>query len=136
MGDHRLLGMIQLRFCQLEYTAAGAVTHWPDGSRWGALPHDEPHYHYLAYRYGHDGDTAAYCRDHELCHHLIGEAFGSHSLVIWSLAHGEQPAPMVAAAEEALAHTLHRYAMTGEPPLIEGVDWDGLRDKFLTLKGV
>jgi hypothetical protein len=128
--------LICLRFAQLELTQEGAVSHFKDGSQWGARPHDEPHYSYLAYRYAHDGDRLAYCRAHELCHHLIGEAFGSHSPVIWALAHGEQPAPMVAAAEEALAHTLHRYAMTGEPPLIEGVDWDGLRDKFLTLKGV
>lgn len=126
--------MIDLRFANLEYTTEGAVTHFPDGSSWGALPHDEPHYHYLAYRYGHGGNTLAYCRFHELCHHLVCEAFGSHSLTLWALAHGEQPTPMIAAAEEALAHTLHRYAMTGEPPFIEGVDWDVLKHRLLSEK--
>jgi hypothetical protein len=125
--------MIELRFCSLEITPEGAVTHFPDGASWRALPHDEPHYHYLAYRYGHRGDTLAYCRAHEICHHLVSEAFGMHSLTIFALAHGEQPTPMVSAAEEALTHTLHRFAMIGEPPLIEGVDWNGLKQRFLEL---
>lgn len=122
--------MIELRFASLEFTPEGAVSHFGDGSSYGALPHDEPHYHYLAYRYGHDGDTLAFCQAHELCHHLIAEAFSCHSPVLWGLAHGEKPAPMIAAAEEALAQTLHRYAMTGEPPLIEGVDWKALKARF------
>jgi hypothetical protein len=122
--------VIELCFASLEYTPEGAVTHWPDETSWGALPHDTPHYHYLAYRYGHDGDILAYCQTHELCHHLIAEGFGTHSLVLWALAHGEQPPPMIAAAEEALAMTLHRYIMVGEPPLIEGVDWRLLKHQF------
>ena len=125
--------MIQLRFSAIEFTPEGAVSRFGDGSSWGALPHDAPHYHYLAYRYGHDGDTLAYCRAHELCHHLIAESFSCHSPVIWALAHGEQPTPLIAAAEEALAHVLHRYATTGEPPLIEGVDWAALKRRFLEL---
>jgi hypothetical protein len=123
--------MIQLRFCKLEFTPEGAMTHWPDGTQWGALPHDTPSYHYAAYRYGHDGDTLAYCRFHELAHHLICEALGSHSLVIFALAHGEQPSPAIAAAEEALTMTLHRYVTTVEPPLIEGIGWQTLRKRFL-----
>lgn len=122
--------MIHLRFASLEFTPDGAVTHFHDGSSWGAHPHDEPHYHYLAYRYGHDGDTLAFCRTHELAHHLVCEGLGSHSLVLWALAHGEKPTPMVSAAEEALAGVLHRYAMTGEPPLIEGIDWHSLKARF------
>lgn len=127
--------MLSLRFCRFEQTPEGAVTHWPDDTSWGALPHLEPHYHYLAYRYGHQGDVVAYCRAHELCHHLICEAFGSHSFVLWALAHGEQPTPMIAAAEEALAMTLHRFVMTGEPPLIDRVDWTALKSRFLELAG-
>lgn len=125
--------MINLRYSSLEWTHDGARTHFGDGISYGAQPHDEPHYHFLAYRYGHEGDTLAFCRAHELCHHLITEAFGSHSPILWALAHGEKPAPMIAAAEEAMAATLHRYAMTGEPPLIEGVDWSGLRARFHNL---
>lgn len=121
---------LALRFSSLEFTPDGAVTHFGDGSSYGALPHDEPHYHYLAYRYGHGGDALAYCRAHELCHHLISEAFGCHSPVLWALAHGETPAPLIAAAEEALVQTLHRFLMTEEPPLIEGVDWARLKRRF------
>jgi hypothetical protein len=122
--------MIRLDQASIEFTPEGAVSHFPDGATWGAVPHDEPHYHYLAYRYGHGGDRLAYCQAHELCHHLIGEAFKSHSPVLWALAHGEQPGPMAAAAEEALAMTLHRFVMMGEPPLIEGIHWTALKARY------
>jgi hypothetical protein len=122
--------MIELRFASIEFTPDGAVSHFPDGSSYGALPHDEPHCHFLAYAYGHSGDALAFCRAHELCHHLVAEGFGCHSPVLWALAHDEQPAPLIAAAEEALAQTLHRYAMTNEPALIEGLDWFALKRRF------
>lgn len=123
--------MISLRFCTLEFTPEGAVTHFADGSRWGALPHDEPHYHALAHRLGYEGDILRYCQEHELAHHLIAEAFGCHSPVLWALAHDETPATMFVAAEEALAMTLQRYARANEVPLIEGVDWDALRNRIM-----
>jgi hypothetical protein len=125
--------MIILRFAELEHTPEGAISHFRDGTSWGAQPHDTPHYHFLAYRYGHEGDTLAYCRAHELCHHVVAEALGSHSLVLWGLAHGEKPCPMIAAAEEALAMALHRYAMTNEPPFVDGVDWQAAKARFLDL---
>lgn len=128
--------MIELRFASIEFTPEGAVSRFGDGSSYGALPHDEPHYHFLAYRYGHGGDTLAYCRSHELCHHLIAEAFGCHSPVLWALAHDEKPTPMIAAAEEAMAMKLHSFVMTGEPPMIEGVDWPALKARFYELMGV
>lgn len=121
---------MQLHYVSFEHTGAGAVTTFRDGKSYGTLPHDEPHYHYLAYRYGHDGDTLAYCRSHELCHHLIAEAFECHSPTLWALAHDEDPSSLISAAEEALAATLHRYVMTGEPPLIEGIDWRALKKRF------
>lgn len=123
--------MIETRFAKLEITPEGAVSHFDDGTSYGALPHDEPHYHAIAHRLGYAGDILAYCREHELAHHLIAEAFGSHSPVIWALAHGEQPCRMIAAAEEALAMTLQRYARTNEVPLIEGIDWDVLKCRLL-----
>jgi hypothetical protein len=122
---------IRLRFCELEYTPQGAVTHFRDGSSYGALPHDEPHYHAVAHRLGYAGDILAYCQEHELAHHLIAEEFGSHSPVIWALAHGEEPPRMIAAAEEALAMTLQRHARANEVPLIEGVDWDALKCRLV-----
>jgi hypothetical protein len=125
---------IQLRFCELDWIDGfGAMTRFPVGSRWGAHPHDSGHYWHLAYAYGHMGDVFAYAQHHELAHHLVSEGLGSHSLVLWSLAHGEKPSPMVAAAEEALAMALHRFAMTNQPPFIDGVDWVPLRERFLEL---
>lgn len=123
--------MIRTRFAELELTSSGAVTHWPDGTSWGAFPYDTPHYHYLAFAYGYGGDILKYCQEHEHAHHLIAEEFGSHSHVIWALAHGEQPSRMIAAAEEALVMTLQRYARTNAPPLIEGVDWLALKCRLL-----
>lgn len=123
--------MIRLRFCTLEFTPVGAVTRFPDGSNYGALPHDEPHYHAVAHRLGYEGDILKYCQEHELAHHLIAEEFGSHSPVLWALAHDEEPAGSFAAAEEALAMVLQRYARANEVPLIEGIDWDGLKCRLL-----
>jgi hypothetical protein len=123
--------MIRTRFASLEYTREGAITRFPDGSSYGALPHDKPHYHSVAHRLGYGGDILAYCREHELAHHLIAEEFGSYSPVLWALAHGEQPPRMIAAAEEALAMTLQRYARANEVPMIEGIDWDALKCRLL-----
>jgi hypothetical protein len=125
--------MIGLRFASLEFTGDGARSVFPDGASWGALPHDEPHYHALAHRLGYEGDTLAYCREHELAHHIVAEGFGSHSLVLWSLAHGEQPSAMIAAAEESLALNLQRYARTNEHPMVDGLDWAALKARFLGL---
>jgi hypothetical protein len=125
---------IGLKFAELVWIdGIGALTRFPDGTQWGAHPHDEPHYWHLAYRFGHEGDVFAYCQYHELAHHIVAEAFGSHSVVLFALAHGEKPTPMVAAAEEALAMALHRYAMTNEPPFVDCVDWRALKSRFLEL---
>lgn len=120
------MAALQLRYVSVLAVPTGLVSRFEDGTSWGAETHDVGHYHYLAWAYGHQGDLVAYCRAHELCHHLIAEAFGQASPVIWALAHGERPGPMVAAAEEALAHVLHRLAFTGAPALIEGLCWDDL----------
>jgi hypothetical protein len=127
--------MIELRFARLRYTPEGAVSFFMDGSSWGATPHDLPHYHALAHRLGYEGDILAYCREHELAHHVLAEGFGSHSLVLFALAHGEQPTPMIAAAEESLALNLQRYARTGENPFVDGADWQALKARFLALAG-
>lgn len=127
--------MIELRFAALEYTPDGAVSHFNDGSSYGALPHDTSHYHALAHRLGYDGDILRYCREHELSHHVVAEGFGCHSLVLWALAHGEQPTPMIAAAEESLALNLQRYARTNENPFVDGCNWPALKARFLQLAG-
>lgn len=124
---------MKTRFAKLEWTEEGAVTRWPNGKSWGAFPHDSAHYHALAYRLGYEGDTLAYCREHELAHHLVAEHFGSRSVVLWNLANGRSPSPRLAASEEALAMALQRYARANEVPLIAGVDWEALRGQFLNL---
>jgi hypothetical protein len=125
---------VALRFCELEYTPEGAVTHFPDGASWGALPHPEmPSYHVIAARCGYEDDLVRYAQEHELAHHVLAENFGCHSPVIWALAHDEPPAPMIAAAEEALVLALQRYARTSEHPMIDRVDWRALRASFLDL---
>lgn len=123
--------MIVLRFASVEWTPWGCVSFFHDQTRYGAHPHTTPGYYAVAARLGYQGDTLAYAREHELCHHLIGEAFDRPSAVIWALAHGQRPEPYAAAAEEALAMTLQRFARCNEQPMIEGVDWSMLRDKLL-----
>lgn len=125
---------IRLRYAELDWIDDwGALTRWPDGSQWGATPHQSPHYHALAYRMGYDGDRLAYCREHELCHHLVAEAFGRRSHVLWSLAHGRKPTPMIAAAEESLAMNLQRYARANEHPFVDCCPWEQLKERFLKL---
>lgn len=129
------LRSIELRFVTLEWTEWGAVSTFHDGSAQPATPHDEPHYHALAHRLGYEGDTLRYCHEHELAHHLIAEHFGSHSLVLFALAHGETVAPAFAAAEESLAMNLQRYVRTNEHPFVDRVDWHALRARFLEMAG-
>lgn len=128
--------MIQLQHATLEYTRQGALTRFDDGSSYGALPHDEPHYHAVAHRLGYAGDILTYAQEHELAHHLVAEAFGGASHVIWALAHDEEPDPYEAACEEALAMTLQRYARANEVPLIEGIDWENLKSRLLLAEEV
>jgi hypothetical protein len=125
---------IKLKFCELDWIEGfGAKTRFPDGTQYGAHPHDSPHYWNVAYRCGYEGDVFAYCREHELAHHLIAENFNSHSPIIWALAHGDKPPPMIVPAEEALALALQRYARSNEPPFIDGIDWRPLKARFLEL---
>jgi len=124
--------MIRTAFARLHWTPDGALSVFDDGTRWGAQPHDVPHYHALAHRCGYEGDTLAYAREHELAHHLVAEAFGKPSVVLWSLAHGEEPDACETAGEEALALALQRYARTNEVPMIDRVNWPSLRQLFRT----
>lgn len=123
--------VIALLFAQLEFTKKGAVSHFPDGTSYGALPHDEPHYHAIAHRLGYEGDTLRYCQEHELAHHLIAEHFGMASPVLWALAHSQQPGALQVAGEEALAMALQRFVRAHEHPLVDKVDWEQVRARFL-----
>ena len=75
-----------------------------------------------------------YCREHEVVHHIVGAVFyGGPSPVVWSLAHGIEPDARHAALEEAMVMTVQRWLRAGERPIIGGVDWDGLRYRWLAL---
>lgn len=123
-----------------------------DGSAWGAQPHATPHYDEIARRCGYfrrerrrrqetiahyERDVAAparmaYCREHEVFHHIVGAVFyGGHSPVLWALAHGLPITDQAAALEEAMVMTLQRWVRAGERPIIGGVDWDGLQLRAL-----
>lgn len=125
--------MIELRFATLELTEAGAITRFPDGSQYGALPHDTADYHVIADRCGYEDDILRYAQEHELAHHCLAEAFGCHSPVLWALAHDEKPTPMIAAAEEALVLDLQAYVRANLRPFVAGVDWPALKRRFIGL---
>lgn len=70
-------------------------------------------------------------REHELAHHLVSEAFGHPSRVLWPLSQGLEPDAYEAAAEEGLVLALQRYVRAGQLPFIDRVDWPALRRQFL-----
>ena len=125
--------MIELRFCSVDWTPGGCVSHFRDGRSYGAHPHDLPHYHAIAHRLGYEGDILRYCREHEVAHHVIGEAFDQPSAVLWALAHGAEPSAFDAAAEESLAMNLQAFARTNQVPFVAGVDWSRSRSRFLAV---
>lgn len=127
--------MIELRFASHQFTPEGATSYFPDGAEWRCLPHDTHDYHVIAARCGYERDILRYAQEHELAHHLVAECFGSHSLVLFSLAHGYEPQPCIAAAEESLAINLQRYARTNEHPMVACMPWESLRARFLELAG-
>ena len=113
----------------VHWTPDGALTTYGDGSSYGAQPHDTHHYHVIAHRCGYGDDILAYCREHEVCHHIVAEhILGRESQVLWPLAHGYEPDQADAIAEEALTMTFQRWLRAGERPIIGGdVDWAGLK---------
>lgn len=134
---------IRINEATVTYTPDGAVTRYDDGSHYGAQPHDTPHYDEIARRCGYwtwsayrgqppaDKRAAArlaYCREHEVCHHIVGGLFyGGHSPILWSLAHGSEVTAEAAALEEAMVMTVQRWIRANERPIIGGVDWDAVR---------
>lgn len=126
--------MIRIGPATVHYTADGCYTAYDDGTSYAAQPHDTHHYAVIAHRCGYADDILAYCREHEVCHHIVGEAFYTgRSPVIWALAHGYEPSPRAAALEEAMVMTLQRFVRAGERPIIGGVDWDHLKQRTLEI---
>jgi len=126
--------VIQLRFAAVTYTEDGCISWFGDGTFWGAQPHYTHHYHVIAHRLGYGDDVLAYCREHEVCHHLICEwLLERHSPILWGLAHGEEIDPNAAVFEEMGAQALQRWVRANERPIIGGVDWDSLKQRALEL---
>jgi hypothetical protein len=67
-------------------------TIFSDGTVVPAVPHDTESYsqHAVALGYGNDPDSRwRMCRDHELAHTLVAQAFGlPYSPTLWAVAHG------------------------------------------------
>lgn len=135
---------ISLTHATVTYTPEGCFSTFTDGSSYGALPHDTPDYDEIAERCGYGlglpwGDAQrraegrlTYCREHEVCHHLVGEAFyNGPSPVLWALAHGSEVTPQEAALEEAMVMTLQRWIRAGERPIIGSVSWDAIKGRAL-----
>ena len=127
--------IIILKYASLEYHEHGAVTHFPDGTRYGTHPHPwDPHYHLAAHRMGYEDDLMAYAREHELAHLLIEEwLYDRPSRILWGLAHDEPLSAEEAVYEEAAAQMLQRYVRANEQPLIGSIDWRAMRRRFLEL---
>lgn len=125
--------MIRLEYCDIEWTELGARVVFPDGAETCAHPHpEEPHYHVIAHRCGYGDDLLAYCREHELAHAIVAQEF--RGWVSWALhaqAHGYTPTAFSSTYEEIVAQTLQRWARANERPIVGGVDWDAIKDKFL-----
>lgn len=127
--------MIELRHARVEFLDWGCVSWFADGASYGAHPHDTPEYREIAARCGYGDDVLAYAREHEVCHHLIGEELYGVSRVLWPLAHGREPDRTEAAGEEALAMMAQRWIRAGERPMVPGLDWDGLKRRAVELLG-
>lgn len=142
----------RLDYAEVVLTPDGCYSRFADGSTWGSQPHDTPHYLEIATRCGYLGlETVttwpldptdeqcaaarlAYCREHEVCHHVVGAVFyKGPSPVLYALAHGGDVTPEQAALEEAMVMTLQRWFRAGERPIIGGVDWDALKLRLALL---
>lgn len=123
---------IQIGNATIIYTDEGCFTRYPDGTAYGAHPHDTHHYHVIAHRCGYGDDILAYAREHEVCHHIVGLWIkGGGSDVIGPLAHGIEPNQLEAVMEEALVMTFQRWLRANERPIIGGVNWDDLKRRAL-----
>lgn len=125
---------IQIGTATVHYTAEGCASRYPDGTSYGAHPHNTAHYHVISHRCGYGDDILAYCREHEVAHHIVSEWIVGHpSHVIWSLAHGDEPHHGVGTIEEMAAQQFQRWLRANELPIIGGVDWGGLKQRALAL---
>ena len=123
---------IHIEDARIEFHDWGAKTIYADGAFVDATPHDTHHYHVISHRLGYGDDVLSDCQHHEACHELIAQfCAGTHSEVLWALAHGKIAAPAIVTYEELAAQTLQRFLRANERPIVSGVKWDALKEYAL-----
>lgn len=135
MIRHQGRGMIRLRFCSIEFTAAGAVTRFPDGTSVDATPHpDDPRYHVISHRLGYGSNVLAYCQIHEFAHAYLAERLRDRpSHVLWQLAHGQKVDRGEALYEEMATQQFQRWLHANEEPIVSCANWSKLKADALEL---
>lgn len=129
--------MIRTRHAFVRRQDWGCIVLFTDGAQCPAqhFPED-PHYRVIAHRCGYQDDTLAYCQEHETAHLIVEEVLHQRpSRVLWGLAHDAPLDPKDAAYEEGMAQMLQRFVRARERPIIGGVDWDALAQRFQEVTG-
>lgn len=126
---------IQLKFCRVDYEPRQWInTSFPDGTSWGAFPHETNSYHVIAHRTGYQDDIWTYAFEHEFCHSFACQFLDdAPSAVLYSLAHGFDCKPATSVREELLAQAVQRFLRTNERPIIGSIDWDKMKSEALAL---
>jgi hypothetical protein len=129
--------VIQLRFCEIEFTDWGCETRFSDGGGIRAEPHPGlPHYHVISHRCGYGDDILRYCQEHEFCHAFVAEQLcGTVSHVLHTLAHGKKQNRGMVILEEMAAQQFQRWLRANERPIVSGANWDDLKRDALELLG-
>lgn len=125
---------IQLTFCTVSLYDGWCWTQFPDGSGYGAYPHDTPEYRALAERLGYN-DIMTYCWEHEFCHSFISEQIsGCPSAILWALAHKRRH-PDWTVYEEALVQAFQGCLRANTPmtATAPNVDWEAICESALWL---
>lgn len=128
---------ISLLFCRVDYEHGNfVVTHFPDGTSCGALPHETEAYRALTKRCGYGDDIWHYCIEHEVAHSFVAqELYRGVSRVLWGMAHDQVAAKLDILHEEELTISLQAFTRAHLLPgsSAPGFSWFTLREKFLRL---
>ncbi len=125
---------IRLTFCTASLYKGWCWTAFPDGSGYGAYPHDTAEYRDLAKRLGYE-NSMDYCWEHEVAHSFVSERISNRpSPILQALAH-RQRHPDCTVYEEALVQAFQGFLRGGLPmsATAPDVDWCALRQDALWL---
>ena len=125
---------IELRHCTVEFLDWGCMTHFRDGTSFGAHPHETHRYYVVSHKCGHGDDIMGFCRYHEFFHSFTAQRLHDEpSYVLWTLAHKMPQNRGDVVYEEMAAQQVHQWVMTGDEPIISGHDWHDLKTEALFL---